>query len=568
MPQLACIGEEADRDESVPDLDVGSILAIHRDPNGYIGFVRKPDPAASGRVCGESGRPYTWENLFSIRADDLRSMFPVLVDWLARDSYMTVHAYYCAAPYRNKTTGLPDVWRKEKYLRSLTACYVDLDCGRQDSLEPGEALDWRQAQHEVEYLADSGVIPQPSIMARSGRGVYVFWLLRDAKDPTKLPRAWPEKIELYKACNRALNERLRFHRLPADGAAVDAARVLRVPGSIHRTARRRVCYVIQADEHGRGFIYTLPEMAAALGLPGLADDLPEKTRSLAKPARFRRVRNPGCAPLRSHGYKARHALIAGDMLTILALRLTDGSGGWQKRNWPYADGHRSPKYGRRMILTLYARALVRSMYSPKELRPPARIDPGVRADVLSRVVTMGRQCKPTYPSDPNDATPETILDAVLSEYKPGSGGKQRLAQAPSTKTLCAAFGITADMARELDLKTIRPRELAVERDRARLLQAEVIQARRDFARQYLELIGRVTARRLAKIYAERGFPGANRQTANQDLNAIGYVVRDSRGGRPRKEELRIQAAPSPSTMQTIIDSYFVESCERDYKGGE
>ena len=48
------------------------------------------------------GQPYTWDNLFSIRADELRQMFPALAHWLTHDSYMTVHAYHRSAPYTNK----------------------------------------------------------------------------------------------------------------------------------------------------------------------------------------------------------------------------------------------------------------------------------------------------------------------------------------------------------------------------------------------------------------------------------------------------------------------------------
>jgi len=496
---------DQDREETAAALDIEPILAIHREPRGYIGFVRKPDPAHPR--LDKHGKPYAFENLFSIKAEELRGMFPALANWLTHDSYFTVNAYYRAAPYTNKATGLPDVWRKEKHLSKLAACYSDIDSGRPESDEPGADLDWRQAQHEAEMLADSGTIPQPSIMARSGRGVYLFWLLRDEKDPAKLPHAWDEKVELYKACNRALNETLRSHRLPADSVAVDAARVLRVPGSIHRKALRRVTYVIQLDQSGKGYTYTLPELARFLQLPATKSELPEATRLKATPANYRKVKNPGSAPLRSHGSMTLNALRAQDLLTLEQHR-----GGFIKRGEKYADGTTSP--GRRFMLTLYANFLRGS-----------GADPAAALDALR---SMAANMLPPWPDSPGDPTPQ---DLVAAEYATVRRRRWK------NEKLCALLGVSADLARELDLKTIRPRDVAAEADQARPLQADVIQARRDFVRQYIETHGSLTARRLARVLHAAGFISSpeNQETANQDLNALGYVATRSRGGRPRRQ---------------------------------
>jgi len=495
-----------------PALDVDSILAIHPDPAGYIGFVRKVDPAAPPRL-DKNGKPYLFENLFSIQAAELRSMFPALAEWLTHDSYFTVNAYYRAAHYTNKTTGLPDVYRKEKHLRTLNACYADIDSGRPESDEPGAALDWRAAQHEAENAADLGIIPHPSIMARSGRGVYLFWLLRDEKDPEKLPHAWPEKIELYKACNRALVQRLQDFHLPADPKAIDAARVLRVPGSIHRKAMRRVGYVIQLDEHGKGFTYTLPELAAALDLNSISCDLPDQARRLARPATYRRAKEKGKAPLRSHGVTALNSQRAQDLLTLSTWR-----GGFLKRGAKYPDGSTSP--GRKWALSLYANFLRGS---------------GVdQAEALAAVLSMASTMRPPYPSDTPDQDPpiETIVAAEYAEAK-----RRRWSNAK----LCPLLGVTAAVARELALQTIRPLDVALEADQARPLQADVIAARRTMAAQYIEMRrlthGIPTARKLASFYAAHDLPGANHETANQDMQALGYVSTRSTGGRPRKAAL-------------------------------
>ena len=489
--------------EDTPDLDIDSILTFHRDGESYVGFVRKPDP--EHQQLDKHGRPKAFENLFSIRIEDLRTTLPAFAAWLTHDSYMTLNAYYRAAPYSNTATGLPDVWRKEKHLSKLTACYTDIDCGRPESEEPGAALEWRQAQYEVGVLADRGAIPQPSIMARSGRGVYVFWLLRDDKDPSKPPHAWPEKLQLYKLCNRELNTRIRAHALPADRMAIDAARVLRVPGSIHRKTGRRVEYVIQLDAEGRGFIYTLPELARTLGLRAPSAELPPKTRTLARPSQYRRVKNPGSAPLRSHGRLQLAALRAQDLVTIGAWR-----GGFKKRGEQYEDGSTSP--GRRLLLTMYAGFL--------------RVTKQTAEETLKALQALAADMRPPYPSDsPNDDPP--IESIVQAEY----ASKPRRW---SNKKLCALLGINAENSRSLDLQTIRPPAVAVEADRARPMRADIVKARREFARQYLERHRRVTARGLANAYHHAGFIGANRQTANNDLNSLGYVMNRSTGGRPRK----------------------------------
>ena len=44
---------------------------------------------------------------------------------------------------------------------------------------------------------DQGKIPPASIIVRSGRGMWVIWLLRDPKTPDRAQPAFPEKIDLY-----------------------------------------------------------------------------------------------------------------------------------------------------------------------------------------------------------------------------------------------------------------------------------------------------------------------------------------------------------------------------------
>lgn len=443
-------------------------------------------------------------------------MFPAIANWLVLDSYFTVNSYYRTAPYVNRTTALPDVWRKEKDLSHLTACYSDVDCGRPESDEPSQRQDWRAAQHNAQLLMDAGVIPQASIMARSGRGIYLFWLLRDWSDPMKLQKAWPEKILLYKSINRALDQRLRDQQLPADLRAIDAARVLRVPGSVHRKARRRVTYIVQLDQYGKGFVYTLPELAQFLKLAAVDADLPDNTRALAKPAKWRRVKNPGSAPARSYGMRRLNALRAQDLLII-----AQAKGGICKRGMKYPDG--STSCGRRFTLTLYANFLCGCGET--------------QSTTLDKLRELAAGMKPPYPSDPPDQDPplETLTEEEYSTKK-----RRRWSNAK----LCALYGITAQKAREWNLQTVVPVKVAEERHQSRPTQKQRAEEATEWLRVYIEEVAQCwpSCRVAARMLTENGYPCTHATTAKylKTLEPISKqfgeleVIR-RRGGRPRKK---------------------------------
>lgn len=95
---------------------VGILRTIHRADDGYLSFARKDEEG--GMMAN-----------FSIQARELTEMFPAIVQWLTKDAYFTVNSSYRVADRLDKT-GLPAPLRKEKHLRYLNACYVDLDVGR------------------------------------------------------------------------------------------------------------------------------------------------------------------------------------------------------------------------------------------------------------------------------------------------------------------------------------------------------------------------------------------------------------------------------------------------------
>lgn len=231
---------------------VEPILAIHRGGDGFVSFHRLAEGAK-------------WENLFSVRADNLDSMFPAFREELLRDSYYSVNSFFRDAGPNRGWPSLGAAYRKTKALRYLNACYADLDCYK-------AGLDSGMLAGIVLSAQSNGLIPPVSIFARSGRGVWLFWLLEDARTPGQPPRYWPEKFTLYMRIQRVLHDRLSAYGADAH----DAVRVTRVPGSIHTGVNEPVTYLFQFDSEGRGFVHTLDSMARSLGLPDVSISGPAK----------------------------------------------------------------------------------------------------------------------------------------------------------------------------------------------------------------------------------------------------------------------------------------------------
>jgi len=488
------------------------IVSQTHDSKALVAIVSKPGP--ENPVFDKHGKPKAFAGVALIPAGELTSYFPQLNPYYPRGCYFSVNQYSEYTPtWTNKTTGLPDGKRTEKWLKWLAYCYTDIDCGRPDSNEPGAALNSYQAMAKVLELADAGVIPIPFIFAHSGRGLHLWWRLKNERAP-----AW--KIVEYKKCNRALGERLRENGLPADRGAIDAAKVLPFPGTIKSKNGREVLYQFSATNPGRrpgGFElleYTLRQMADFLGLLAPGGELPENIRAL--PGRKLNL-HPGTAPKRKNGKVKLNENRAKDIFTLQAHR-----GGFKKHGGGYPDGHTSK--GRHFILSLYLETL-KLAGTPKE-------------EAAAALADMAKNCRPPYPSDPPGEDPplEEILREVWTAKLPLYGYYNRL--------LCKLLGVTADLADELGLLTIRPETHKPKQTIGEI--REDVETRRDVARQEEARLGKaLSARKLEQIYKERGIKGANRQTANEDLRANGFYDRYPPGnkGRPRKDIYDPDAEP-------------------------
>lgn len=285
---------------AIPADPLSIIRRFHRAPDGFVAFM--------GRSVDEGLKP-----LGSVKTADLEEGMAGLGSRLLRDAYFSVNAFYRPAT------------RKQADLRYLNALYVDIDFHDPASSTPRpERMDetaakaeasrpWGKALSAVLEAQDMRLIPPPSLLSLSGRGLWLFYLLVDPKTGLP-PEAFPERLAAYGALNRELRERLSASSeyLHADPNAADASRVTRVPGSRHSSVNRRVEFQVQSDEKGRGFLYGLDEIAELMGL-----DSGVRKRSTGKSGR--RV------PARRAGWESRWTYLLDDLSTLERLR-----GGFRK----------------------------------------------------------------------------------------------------------------------------------------------------------------------------------------------------------------------------------------------
>jgi hypothetical protein len=141
----------------------------------------------------------------------------------------------------------------------LCAAYTDLDF-----YNPG--MTDQDVITRLAELQQQGVIPRPSLLVHSGRGIWVLWLLRDENDPDLPPRATKYGLELkqHREIQAALHQ--RFTHLGADKKASSPAGYIRLPGSLDSKSETHVSWEIQVDETCHTPRYTLSQLTHQLAI--------------------------------------------------------------------------------------------------------------------------------------------------------------------------------------------------------------------------------------------------------------------------------------------------------------
>lgn len=284
----------------------------------------------------------------AIRADKLQSLFPQVAENYLKDAYVSINASYRTWPRSGTEIGHPQ--HRTETLRYLCACYCDIDC-YQRSITGGRAIGM------LIDLQKAGAIPPASLFADSGRGVWALWFLKDPEQDTA-QRAFPEKIELYVRVNRALGGLIERALSVGVDPVTDAARHVRLPGSLNTKSERTVGWWPQMLVDGSGVpVYELTELAASMRL----QDAPRKL--VAK-----REATSGKHPKRARGWAARCHNYLEDFTALMRLR----NGGFDKGM-------------RECAALLYAYILKLNGYAIE--------------DAMLQVSIMAARCRPPLPQD-------------------------------------------------------------------------------------------------------------------------------------------------------------------------
>lgn len=323
--------------------DAFPIQQIHRAHDGLLTFHN---------IKGDEFR-----NLCAISPEIITSYFPEFVEDITEDGYFSINGFYRNPKAARYIKGGARVRRAEN-VRWLNACWVDCDCYR-------VGLTWAVAVGAVQQLQDAGELPPASFLIRSGRGLWLMWLIKGEDDPTLGQRAHGSKVRLWSRVQHELAGKLTD--LGADVGAVDSARITRVPGSINTKSGTRVEFLLQGGAGGRGISYTIDELAGLVGLaPGSVVEplpiMPRSGRLAALPLeggeapRRRRSRDPNApmSPIQLRGLKGWQALAT--------YRLDDLSRLRELRGGAFGEGVRHN------ALLIYAALLWRAGYRDEELR--------------------------------------------------------------------------------------------------------------------------------------------------------------------------------------------------------
>ena len=224
------------RDGSAVEITSSLILELHR----HLDWIHFAIKTADGLM--------PWH---SIRADGLDELLPAFREQLEKNGFVSINASFC------ETLTLRGNRRRKTHstatLKYLCSCYADIDYYKLD-LRRDEAL------AAIRDLHSAGTIPFPSVIADSGQGLWLLWFLRDPQNADRAHLgAWSNHIQIYTSIQRAIIERLRH--VGCDPQASDAARHIRIHGSLHTGSESIVQWLLQRGNAGRPYAYTLEELA-------------------------------------------------------------------------------------------------------------------------------------------------------------------------------------------------------------------------------------------------------------------------------------------------------------------
>ncbi|WP_270660201.1 DNA-binding response regulator [Paraclostridium bifermentans] len=161
--------------------------------------------------------------IYNTRNEELRDIVEVLHE--EKDVFVAPNTMY-----------IPK--RRVKNIRQFRSLFQDIDC-QNVGLEKSETV------YLVWELYYEGKIPKPTMVTDSGRGIHLYWRIKNA--PYGALNTWQE-LEDYIYYN--------LKHLGADKKATDSARVLRLPGTIN-SKNQLNCEVLYIDDELEYSMYEL-----------------------------------------------------------------------------------------------------------------------------------------------------------------------------------------------------------------------------------------------------------------------------------------------------------------------
>jgi arginine repressor len=219
------------------------LTAVHRSKNALVNIEGKP----------HGGK---WRALATMSVAELLSD-PTIAPFLTGPQvYFSLASVFASRySYPSKITGLQV--RSRENLSHLNVVAVDLDIAHDTEAQ----FNFNRTVQEVLDFTVRASLPFPSIVSNSGRGCWLFWLLRDRRNATEPLGAFPNLQAIHKRILRAVVSTYRDFGAGADSSCTDSQRVARFPGSVNADSRTVVTYYRTSDR-----IYTLPEIASAFGV--------------------------------------------------------------------------------------------------------------------------------------------------------------------------------------------------------------------------------------------------------------------------------------------------------------
>jgi hypothetical protein len=433
--------------------ELGPIMALHRHQDGYISFA----------VARDEGNDKYFKPLVAIRRDELAQYFPEFRDQLLKDSYVSINAGWRLLRNGPDGPAYGHPMHRTDRLRYLCAAYADLDYYRL-------RMTFGHALGKVVDMQDAGELPKASIIVKSGRGMWLIYLLHDLKDPSRVPGAFPEKKEMYYRLQRAIGERLAA--LASDPCARDAARYVRVPGSLHTGSEQYAKWWIQG-EGPQAYKYSLPQLCGLFGVAAPVRHKKEKDAAI----------DPETRALKLRGHAALNARRLRDFNLVRSMR-----GGFSKGC-------------RNNAAMVYAWLLHRAGVS--------------RHEALSQVNLMGAECHPPL-------TPSECRDAIKTGF--GRTMRRMLDQ-----SIVDRLGMTAG---ELSETEFRVKAVGPPVPMPSEIREKGIMARREKITVIIgEMGGEVPpVREMGRRLIEAGFLG-NHQTVQKDYIALGIQSSRTRAAR-------------------------------------